>query len=54
MGRLILLLIGGFLAVILALWAVHALMALLVFAVIIAIGVGVVRLAFWSGRKSRR
>lgn len=54
MGRLILLAVGAFVAVMLALWAVHAVMALLWFAVVIAIGVAVVRLAFWSGRRSRR
>jgi Flp pilus assembly protein TadB len=54
MGRLILFLVGAFVAVMVVLWAVHALMALLVFAAILAIGVAVIRLAFWSGRKARR
>jgi hypothetical protein len=54
MGRLLLFLVGAFLAVMVVLWAVHALMALLWFVVVIAIGVAVVRLAFWSGRRSRR
>jgi Flp pilus assembly protein TadB len=54
MGRLILLLAGAFVAVIVVLWAVHALLALVMFAVIVAIVLAVLRLAFWSGRRSRR
>lgn len=54
MGRLILFLIGAFVAVIVVLWAVHALMALVLVAAILAIGVAVIRLAFWSGRRSHR
>jgi Flp pilus assembly protein TadB len=54
MGRLILLLIGAFVAVMVVLWAVHALLALFMLAVIVAVGVAVIRLALWSGRRSRR
>jgi Flp pilus assembly protein TadB len=53
MGRVILLLIGAFLAVMVVLWALHALMALFWLAVVVAIVVAVARLAFWSGRRSR-
>jgi hypothetical protein len=54
MGRLILFLIGAFLAVMVVLWAVHALMALLWLAVVVAVVVVIARMAFWSGRRSRR
>jgi len=54
MGRLILFLIGAFLAVMVVLWAVHALMALFWLAVVVAIVVIVARMAFWSRRRSRR
>jgi hypothetical protein len=54
MGRLILFLIGAFIAVMVVLWAVHALLALFMIAAIVLVGLAVVRLAFWSGRKSRR
>jgi Flp pilus assembly protein TadB len=54
MGRVILLLIGAFLAIMVVLWALHALMALFWLAVVLAIVVAIARLAFWSGRKSRR
>jgi uncharacterized membrane protein len=54
MGRVILLLIGAFLAIMVVLWALHALMALFWLAVVLAVVVAIARLAFWSGRKSRR
>jgi Flp pilus assembly protein TadB len=54
MGRLILFLIGAFVAVMLVLWVLHALMALVLIAAIVAIGVVVTRLAFRSGKRSRR
>jgi Flp pilus assembly protein TadB len=54
MGRVILLLIGAFLAVMVVLWAFHALLALFWLAVVVAIVVAITRLAFWSGRRSRR
>jgi hypothetical protein len=54
MGRLILFLVGAFIAVMVVVWAVHTLLALLVFAAILAIGVAVIRLAFWSRRRSHR
>ena len=54
MGRVILLLIGAFLAIMVVLWALHALLALFWLAVVVAIGVTIARLAFRSGRRSRR
>ena len=54
MGRLILFLIGAFLAVMVVLWALHALMALFWLAVVVAIVVIIARMVFWSGRRSRR
>ena len=54
MGRLILLLVGAFAAVMLVLWVVHATLALVTLAVIVAIVLAVLRLAFWAGRRSRR
>ena len=54
MGRVILLLIGAFLAIMVVLWALHALMALFWLAVVVAIVVVIARLAFWSGRRSRQ
>lgn len=54
MGRLILYAIGAFIAIMVVLWAVHALLALIMVAAILAVGLAVVRLAFWSGRRSRR
>ena len=54
MGRLILLLAGAFVAVLLVLWVVHATLALIMFAVVIAIVLAVLRVAFWAGRRSRR
>jgi hypothetical protein len=54
MGRVILYVIGAFIAIMVVLWAVHALLALVVMAAILAVAVAVIRLASWSGRRSRR
>lgn len=53
MGRLILLLIGAFFAVMLLLWIVAKLMAFFWIAVFIAVAFLVVKLAFSAGRRSR-
>jgi uncharacterized Tic20 family protein len=54
MGRLILILVGVFLAVMVLLWVVHAVMAFVWIALILALGLAVLRVVFWAGRKSRR
>jgi hypothetical protein len=54
MGRLILILVGAFLAIMIVGWALHALISLFLIAVVVAVAVAVVRLAFWSRRRSRR
>ena len=54
MGRLILTLVGVLIAVMLALWALHAVIAIFWLAVVVAVGFGVIRLAFRAGRRSRR
>lgn len=54
MGRLILALVGLFLAVMLVFWIVAKIMALFWIALIVLIGVAVVKVAFSAGRRSRR
>ena len=54
MGRLILTLVGVILAVMVVLWVVHAVMAFIWIALILALGLAVLRVAFWAGRKSRQ
>lgn len=54
MGRLILTLVGVFVAVMLVFWIVAKLMALLWIALIVLVGLGVIKLAFSAGRRSRR
>lgn len=52
MGRLILILIGAFLAVMIVLWALAKLMAFFWIAVFIVVAFLVVKLAFRAGRRS--
>jgi hypothetical protein len=54
MGRLILTLVGVVVAVMLVFWVVAKLVALLWIALIVLVGVGVVKLAFSAGRRSSR
>jgi hypothetical protein len=54
MGRLILTLVGVILAVMVVLWVIHAVMAFFWIALIAALGLTVLRVAFWAGRKSRQ
>jgi hypothetical protein len=54
MGRLILTLVGGLIAVMLALWVLHAVIAIFWIAVVVVLGFGVLKLGLWAGRKSRQ
>jgi hypothetical protein len=54
MGRLILTLVGVFVAVMLVFWIVAKLVALLWIALIVLIAVSLMKLAFSAGRRSRR
>jgi hypothetical protein len=54
MGRLILMLVGIFIAVMLVFVVIAKIMALFWIALIILLGVGVMKLAFSTGRRSRR
>jgi|HubBroStandDraft_4_1064222.scaffolds.fasta_scaffold270489_1 hypothetical protein len=54
MGRLILILIGAFFAVMIVLWALAKLMAFFWIAVFIAVAFFGVKLAFAAGRRSSR
>lgn len=53
MGRLILALVGVFVAVMLVFWIVAKLVALLWIGLIVLIVVGVIKLAFSAGRRAR-
>lgn len=54
MGRLILTLVGVFLAIMVVFWIVAKIAALFWIAVIVLIGVAVVKVAFSAGRRAHR
>lgn len=53
MGKLVLMLVGGFIAIMLLFWVIAKLVALLWIAIIVLVGFALLRLAFSAGRRSR-